>query len=148
MTIIGNPMTIPELDLRPEQAGAIQLSDDMQQTLALVAGYWKNRRVLLKALPSGILTVASPQVENIFHVTATDGDFAYQGSNIECAEVMIMGHPDNTGLIWVKNGEAATANNGWPLAKKEIIALTIGNLNNLHLLIITTAEKAIILYTK
>lgn len=148
MTSIGTPIAIPELDLRPEPTGGIELSDDMQQTLALLTGYWKNKRVLVKVLPSGALLVTNPQIKDVFHVTATTGSFAYQGSNIECSEVMVMGHPDNTGLVWVRTDVAASTSNAWPLAKKEIVAFTIDNLNKLRLLIATTAEKAIILYTK
>lgn len=148
MNTIGTPLHIPELDLRPEPSGGIQLSEDMQQTLALLTGYWKNRRVLIKSLPSGVLLVSNPPVKDIFHVTATSVNFNYQGEDIECSEVMIMGHPDNTGLVWVKNGIAATANNAWPLAKKEIISFAVSNLNELRLLIITNTEKAIVFYTQ
>lgn len=148
MHFIGNPMTIPELDLRPELAGGVNLSEDMQQTLALLAGYWQYKRVLLKASPSGILFVTSPQVKDIIHVTATDTNFAYQGDNIECSEVMVMGHPDNTGKIWVKAHSAALTTNAWPLDKKEVIGLSITNLNMLNLLIAVNTEKAIIAYTQ
>lgn len=147
MLSIGNPMPIPELDLRPEPTGGIQLTEDMQQALSLLVGYWKNKRVLLKASPSGALFVTSPQIKDIFHVTATSGNYAYQGENIECSEVLIMGHPDNTGRVWVKpNGTAATTN-AWPLNKDDVVGLGITNLNMLNLLIVTDTEKAIIAYT-
>lgn len=147
MSVIGNPMDIPELDLRPEPTGGIQLTDDMQQALALLVGYWKNKRVLLKATPSGVLFVTSPQIKDIFHVTATSGSFVYQGENIECSEVLIMGHPDNTGRVWVKPNATATTANAWPLAAGDVVGLGITNLNMLNLLIVTNTEKAIIAYT-
>lgn len=147
MQTIQQPLTIPELDLKPESAGAIELTLDMQQTLALLTGFWRNTRVLLKASPSGILFVTSPQLTDVLHVTATGANFNYQGENIPCSEVMVMGHPDNTGRIWVRPHAVATTSNAWPLAAKDVVGLSITNLNMLHLLIVTNTEKAIIAYS-
>lgn len=147
MQTIQQPLTIPELDLKPESAGAIELTLDMQQTLALLTGFWRNTRVLLKASPSGILFVTSPQLTDVLHVTATGANFTYQGENIPCSEIMVMGHPDNTGRIWVRPHAVATTSNAWPLAAKDVVGLSITNLNMLHLLIVTNTEKAIIAYS-
>jgi len=148
MSNIGVPLTIPELDLKPEPTGAIKLSDDMQQVLSLLAGFWLNKRILLKATPTGALFTTSPQLKDVFHVTAGSGDYAYQGSNISCSEVMIMAHPDNTGKVWVKPHATATVNNAWPLDKGDVVGLSISNLNMLNLLIAVNGEKAIIAYTE
>lgn len=147
MASIGVPLTIPELDLKPEPTGGIQLSEDMQQVLSLLTAFWRNKRILLKATPSGVLFVTSPQIKDIFHVTATSGNFAYQGENIECSEVMVIGHLDNTGRVWVRTDVAATVNNAVPLDKGDTFVLGITNLNMLRLLIVTNGEKAIIAYT-
>jgi len=147
MHFIGNPMAVPELDLRPEPAGAIQLTEDMQQVFALLAGYWRNKRVLLKASPSGVLFVTSPQVKDIFHITAVGANYTYQGENIECSEVLVMGHPDNTGRVWVKTNATASTDNAWPLNAGDVVGLGITNLNMLNLLIVVDTEKAIIAYT-
>ena len=147
MKTIGTPMQCPELDITPKPEGGIQLSDNMQQTLALLTAFWRNQRVVLKASPSGILFTASPQLEDIFHVLATSSDFAYQGNNLKITEVLVMGHPDNTGNVWARSKVAATVNNAWPLAAGEVMGFTITNLNMLRLLIKTDAEKAIIAYT-
>jgi len=120
----------------------------MQQVLALLAGYWQNKRVLLKATPSGMLCVTSPQVKDIYHVTANDDNYAYQGENIGCSEVMVIAHPDNTGRIWVKAHALALTTNSIPLDKKELFSFTITNLNMLNLLIATDTEKAIVIYTQ
>ena len=146
MATIHNPLTIPELDLKPEPTGGIELTENMQQTLALLAGFWQNKRVLLKASPGGILFVTSPQLKDVLHVTATTASFAYQGSNIPCSEVMVMAHPDNTGRIWVRTHVSASTANAWPLAAKDVVGISITNLNMLHLLIATNTEKAIIAY--
>jgi len=147
MLQIGTPMAIPELDLRPEPVGGVNLSEDMQQALALLAGFWKNRRVLLKSSMAGILFVAEPQITDVYHVQATSGDYLYRGEDIQCTEVMIMGHPDNAGLIWVKPHLQADTNNSWPLAKKEVVKISLSALSQLHLRIVTQNDIAIIAYT-
>lgn len=140
-------MQCPELDITPKPEGGIQLSDNMQQTLALLTAFWHNQRVVLKASPSGVLFTTSPQLEDIIHVPAGTGDFAYRGPDLKISEVMVMGHPDNTGNIWARSKVAATVNNAWPLAAKEVMGFTITNLNMLRLMIKVNGEKAIIAYT-
>ena len=147
MARIGNPMKCPELDLQPEPIGGIELSEDMQQVLSLLTAFWRNQRVILKATPTGVLFTCSPQLEDIFHVTATSADFPYQGMDKKVSEVMVMGHPDNTGNVWVRSKVAATVDNAWPLAAGEVVGFSITNLNMLHLLIKLNTEKAIIAYT-
>jgi len=147
MSTIGTPIKIPELNLQPEPTGGIELSENMQQVLSLNTAFWRNKRVVLKASPSGILFTCSPQLEDVFHLTGVGANDTYQGSNIKCSEVMVMGHPDNTDNIWVRSMKAATVNNAWPLAAKEVMGFSITNLNMLHLLIVTAGEKAIIAYT-
>lgn len=147
MNTIGTPMAIPELDLRPEPLGGIQLSEDMQQALSLLAGFWKNRRVLLKSSMAGILFVAEPQITDVIHITASSGDYLYHGDDIECTEVMIMGHPDNAGLVWAKPHLQADTDCSWPLAKKEVVKFTLSSLSQLHLRIVTNGDIAIIAYT-
>ena len=147
MQNIGTPMRCPELDLTPQLTGAIQLSDNMQQVLSLNTAFWRNQRVVLKATPSGVLFTCSPQLEDIIHVPATSNDFAYQGEDLKVSEVMVMGHPDNTGNVWARSKVAATVDNAWPLAAKEVMGFTITNLNMLRLLIKLDGEIAIIAYT-
>jgi len=148
MSTIGIPMTIPELDLKPEPAGGIQLSDDIKQALVLLAGYFKNQRVLIKCSRSGSLHTASSQIKDILHITASSGNYAYQGDSIECSELLIMGHPDNTGKVWVKPYQPAATNNSWPLDAKDVMVMAVDNLSQLNLLIANNGETAIILYTR
>ena len=147
MNRIGNPMAIPELNLQPEQQGGIELSENMQQTLALLAGYWRNNRVLLKASPSGVAFSCSPQIEAVYHVTGVGANDDYVGGDVKCSELMIMGHPDNTGRIWVKPHASATDANGWPLEAGDVIGLSLTNLNMLNIRIVVAAEIAIVAYT-
>jgi len=146
MNHIGTPLKIPELNLTPEPEGGIQLSKDMQQTLAMLTAFWQNKRVLLKASPAGILYTTNPCLIDIFHVTGDGANDVYQGDNIPCSEVMVMGHPSNGDTIWVRINKVATVDNAWPLLKYDVMKFNITNLSMLHLLIVTTTERAIIAY--
>ena len=147
MQRIGNPMAVPELNLQPEQQGGIELSKDMQQTLALLAGYWRNNRVLLKASPTGVLFSCSPQTEDVVHVIGDSPNYDYVGGDVKCSELLVMGDPDNTGRIWVKPHAAATDANGWPLEAGDVIGLSLTNLNMLNIRIVTAWDHAIFAYT-
>jgi hypothetical protein len=147
MQRIGTPLKCPDLNLQPEETKGIQLSADMQQVLSLLTAYWKNKRILVKASPTGAMFSSSPEAENCYHVTATSDNFAYTGDNIPCTEVLVMGHPNNAGLVWVHPKSAAGTTKSWPLAKTDAVGITLTNLNMLHLLIASDTEKAIIMYT-
>ena len=148
MAVIGTPIPCPELNIVPEPEGAVGISKDMQQTFALLTGFWRNKRILLKATPSGGLCVCSPQIKDVFHITADTDSYAYQGENVPCSEVLVMAHPDNTSEVWVKPNNTATVDNAWPLSAGDVIGFTISNLNMLNLLIVTNGEKVIITYTE
>lgn len=147
MPAIGTPIAVPELNLMPEQQGGVQLTDDMQQTLALLTAFFLNKRVVLKASATGMLYVTSPPMKDVLHVTATGAAYTYQGDAIPCSECLVMGHPDNTGRVWVKPNATATVNNAIPLDKGDTVLVSITNLNQLNLLIATNGEKAIIVYS-
>ena len=148
MSDILIPFSIEDLPTKPEMAARIRLSDDMQQTLASLVGFDNIARRLLRCTMGGVLYTTTPRLENIIHITGSGANDDYAGTDIKVTEVMIMGHPDNSSLIWVKNDEAATINNGWPLAAKAVVNVTIDNLLNLNLLIVGDGEKAIIAYTR
>lgn len=148
MRTIHSPLHIPELDLKPEFAGGIQLSDDMQQTLSLLAGFWKHKRLLLRASPSGILMTTDPQLKEVYTVTGSGANDTYQGENVPCSGVLVMGHPDNTGRIWVRPHTTASAANGWPLEAGDVVGFGLTNLNMLHALIVVDGEKLIIAYSE
>lgn len=147
MNQIGTPLKIPELNLTPEPEGGIQLSKDMQQTLDLLTAFWQNKRVVLKASPSGVLFTASPQIKDIIHVNGVAVTFTYKGDNIGCSEVLIMAHPDNVAMLWVKPNALALVTNAWPLAKSDVVGLGITNLNMLNLLFANVTDTAIIAYS-
>ena len=148
MAKIGIPMELPELRLEPPISGKVRLSDDMQQALSLLAAYGDHRRKLLRCSEEGILQIVSPQVKDIIHITDEDPNYEYQGSNVPCSEVLVAGHPDNTGRVWTRTNKTATVDNAWPLEAGCFFGFSIDNLDQLHLLIPTAADVAIICYTR
>ena len=147
MNQIGTPMKCPELNLSPEPEGGIQLSPDMQQVLSVLTGFVKNKRVLLKASPGGVLETTSARLQDITHYTADQTNYVKQGDNKPCSEIMVMAHPDNTGKVWVRTLTAATTSNSWPLGAGEVINFAVDNLRDLRMLIVVDTEKLIVAYT-
>lgn len=142
-----SPVKMPELNLTPESERGIELDPGMKQVMSLLTAYWREQRVTLKATPSGALFVCSSQLQDIFHITAGAGNYKYQGDDIACSEVLVMGHPSNGDTIWARPHKIATVNNAWPLLKYDVINFTITNLNMLHITIPVITQQAIIAYT-
>jgi len=148
MPDIHKALRIPELNLRPPITGKIRLSEDMQQTLALLTAHGNNQRVLLKATEKGVLHTVAPQIKDVVVVTANTTPYAWQGGDILCTEIVVMADLDNADRVWVRPNSAASDANGWPLDKGEPFGFTLSNLNQLHVTIETSGEKAIIAYTR
>ena len=146
MAKIGTPMKVPELNLQPEQDGAIELSADMQQVLSLITGFSKNRRIVVQASPVGALRTTSARILDVLHYTATAGNQTKSGADVPCSEVMCMGHPDNTGKVWIRSLVTATVDNSWPLGAGEVMSMSVDNLRDLQMLIVVDTEKLIVAY--
>lgn len=142
------PFKIEDLLLKPELAGRIKLSEDMQQALSTLVGYDGSTRRLLRCSQTGVLRVITPRIQKIVHVSDTNPNYVWQGSDIKITEVMIMSNALNSGLIWVKNDAPALATNGWPLLAKDVVNFSMDNLSNLHLKIVAANDIAIIAYTR
>lgn len=147
MAKISRPMSIPELNIHPPITKAISLSEGMQQTLALLTALSHNHRVVLRASGSGVLSTSSPLLQNIVHYTGSGANDTQSGDNVRCSEVLVLGHPTNTGSIWVRNGIPATVNNAFPLGKSESISFSLDNLKHLQMLFVTDGDVAIVAYT-
>ena len=143
MQRIGTPLKCPELQLQPEREGNIVLSDDMQQVLSLLTGFSKNQRIVLQASPVGALRTTSARIQDIKHIEGSGANDEVQGSDIPCSEVMCMGDPTNTGIIWVRTLTTASAMNAWPLGVGEVITLSMDNYRDLRALIVTHADMLI-----
>ncbi|MBA7571649.1 hypothetical protein ES708_13415 [subsurface metagenome] len=150
---INKPMDVPELNLRPPIDGKVRLSEDMQQTLALLTAYFENKRVLLKASESGVLNTVNPRIKNIWGATSTNAPSTKQGDDIPCNEVMILGHPDNDTTIWVRpySVYVPSGNNvniAWPVAANSVVNFVVSNLNQIWFYFVGATDKIIVAYTK
>lgn len=148
MADITIPFPFGDLPLKPEQTGKIKVSDGMQQTLASVLGWDGSSRKLLRAALSGVLQTTSPQVQAIVHKTSTGPNEVVIFDSIPITEVMVMAHPSNAEKVWVSVGVTPTTANGWPLDNGDVLNISIDNLNKLKLLIVTSGNAAIIMYTR
>lgn len=148
MANINKPMDIPDLNIKPPIDGKVRLSEDMQQTLALLIGYGDNARKLLRASESGVLNTTSARIKDIVHYTGVGANDTQTGDNVPCTECLVMGHPANTGKVWVRPDETATINNAWPLSASEVVNFTLDNLKQLNMLMVVAGEKIIVAYTR
>lgn len=148
MRVINKAMRILGLNVQPPIDDAVKLSDDMQQTLALLCGYGIDERKLLRASESGVLNVTSARLKDVVHFTGSGANDTQSGPDVTCCECMIMGHPSNTGLIWVRTKDVATVDNAWALAAKEAVSFTLDNLKQLQMLIVADGEKVIVAYSR
>ena len=148
MSIIGKAMRIVGLSLDPPIDKAVRLSEDMQQTLALLCGYGIDERKVLRASESGVLNVTSARIKDIEHYTGSGANDTQVGKNIPCTECMVMAHPDNTGKVWIRPDKTATVDNAWPLSAGEVVNFALDNLKQLNMLIAVGGEKLIVAYTR
>jgi len=148
MSIIGKAMRFVGLSLQPPIDKAVRLSEDMQQTLALLCAYGIDGRILLRASESGVLNVTSARIKDIQHYTGVGASDTQSGGDIPCTECLVMAHPDNTGKIWVRPGGTAATNNSWPLAGGEVVNFTLDNLKQLSMLMVVDGEKVIVAYSR
>lgn len=148
MGVIRSPFDIPELNTKPPMDTSPRVSDDIQQTLATLVGYDGVTRHLVRCTPRGLLQVVNPRIIGFLNISRTNGNYAYQGSNIPCSEIIVRADKDNSSLVWVNVFAVAGEDIGWPLSANEYITMTITNMQQLHLLIVGDAEKVVILYTQ
>lgn len=148
MTTINKPMDVSELNIQPPLKGKTRLSDDMQQTLALLTAMGADKRRPLRCSESGVLNITDPRIKDIKHYTGVGANDTQQGDDIPCTTVMVMGHPSNGDTVWVRPNKTATVDNAWPLLKREVIGFTLDNLSQLHMLMVTDTERVIVAFTR
>lgn len=90
--------------------------------------------------------ITSPEIQDIKHYASSGPNETKQGDNVACAEVMCMGHPNNTSNIWVRTDVTATTSNAWPLGAGEVINFNVNNLSDLQVLIEVSGESLIVAY--
>lgn len=152
MPDINKPMDIPELNLQPPITGKVKLSPDMQQTLALLCAMGNSERIMLRASVEGVLLTGEPVINDVVVLTgavvAPETDSLAQGDNIPCSQAMIMAHPENTDTVWVRPYAKPEDTHKWPLESGDVVKFAVDNLNRLHFLFDTDAERVTIAYTR
>ena len=148
MLEILKSLTFEDLPTKPPLVGKPKMSEDLQQTVALLVGWDGATRRLIGVSPSGVLYVASPRVKGILNILADQTSYTWQGADILTSEVLIRAKPTNSGRIWVNVGAAGAVDTGYPLDSGEWVRFSINNLHSLHLFIAVDTERAIVIYTK
>ncbi len=145
---ITKPFTFKDLPTKPEITGRPKLSEDLQQTIALLSGWDASTRRLIRCSPSGTIRVGSARAKGIINVLADRPAYVITLDNIPTSEVMIRSFPDNTGRVFVNIGVAAALDIGYPLFVGEWVSLSVNNLNSLQLYIEKNADMVAVIYTE
>ena len=90
--------------------------------------------------------VVGATIQDIKHYTGVGANDAQRGTDAVCHQLLVTGHPSNTGIVWVRTGVAATVNNAWPLAAGEVFSFEVDNMSELQMLIVVAGEKLIVAY--
>jgi len=113
-----------------------------------LCAYGIDKRVVLRASEAGVLNTTSARIKDIVHYTGSGANDTQSGGDVPCTECMVMGHPDNSGKVWVRPGVTATVNNAWPLAAGDVVSFTLDNLKQLSMLMVTDGDIVIVAYTR
>lgn len=142
------PLTFEDLPVKPPITGRPRISEDIQQTAALLVGWDKSTRRLVAVNPQGILHTAQAMAKGTIRFQAT-GDFdTWQGSDIKTSEVLIKAKEDNVGIINLNIGAAAELAVGYPLDSGEWVTISVNNLNSIHLHFRKDNDWVYMFYTK
>jgi len=148
MPEILKSLTFEDLPTRPPLVGRPRISEDLQQTVALLVGWDGATRRLVRVSPLGVLYAVSPPVQGIINLLADQAAYNWQGDYIETNEVMIRAHEDCVSGLWINVGAAAAPDTGYFLDNREVVVFSITNLHSLHIHIVDDTQKAFIIYTK
>lgn len=86
------------------------------------------------------------QLQDIKHFTGSGANDTQSGDDVACTEIICMGHPSNTGKVWVRTNTPGTVNNAWPLGAGEVFNFGVNNLSEVQMLIVVNGEKLIVAY--
>lgn len=147
MAEIQIPFPLKDIPVKPEMTGRLKIDAVMIQTLASLCGWDGEARRLLTCSLSGSLQVTSPPVKAVINKATSDPNEHITFSDIPTTEVMILARHTNTGDVWVNTGAAAGVDTGWPLAAGDSLKVSVNNLQDLRLIVVTSGDKVIIVYT-
>ncbi len=147
MEIIKN-LRFDDLLVKPPFGGKLRLSDDIQQTIALIIGWDGESRRMIRSSPNGIVRVCDGQAKGVLNVTADSGAYTLTPPDTPTSEIIVKAHVDNVGQVVVNIGVTASLTAGFPLDPGESVEFSVNNLSAIRLYVELTTEKAAILYTE
>lgn len=145
---ILKPLTFDDLPTKPPITGRPKLTEDLQQTIALLSGWDGATRRLIRVSPTGVIRIGSARALGLYNIAANTDDYTTKCDDCPTSEVMLRAFPDNTGRVFVNIGAAAALNVGYPLFTGEWVSLSVNNLNSLQLYIEKNDDKVAAIYTE
>lgn len=142
------PLTFDDLPVKPPLVGHPRISEDLQQTVALLVGWDKSTRRLVSVSPTGVLHAASAPVKGIANLLSVGDGTTQQGDDVKTSEVLIRADKNNTEDVWVNVGKAAAVDVGYPLNGSDWVSFSVNNLHSLHFYFEKLNDKVSIIYTK
>ena len=142
------PFTFEDVPVSPPLSGQPVISNEIDQTFAMLVGWDGSTRRLVRVSPSGSIRVGSARAKGILDILSDQAGYVLTCPNCPVSEVMIRAYPDNTGRVFVNIGKAAALNVGYPLFTGEWVSLSVNNLNSLQLYIEKDVERVEIIYTE
>ncbi len=137
-----------DLPTKPPISGRPKVSDDFQQTIALLSGYDGETRRLVRISPTGVIRMGPAKAIGVYNVVANTDGYVISCADCPVSEVMIRAFPENTGRVFLNVGDTAALNVGYPLEGGEWVTLSVNNMNTLSLYIEKNAEKVAAIYTE
>lgn len=141
------PFPIKGVPLKPELIGSVKLDETAIQTLAALLGWDGESRRLLTCALNGSLHTIAPTVKAIINTTGSGANDDITFSDTPTSEVMIMANPANSGDVWINIGAAAAVDTGWPLDAGDMLIVSVNNLQDLQMRIISDGDKTILIQT-
>jgi len=141
------PFSLSGIPLKPEMTGRMKVDDTMIQTLAALCGWDGQARRLLTCAVNGALHVTTPPAKAIVNSASTGNNENITFTDEPTTEVMIISNPNNTGDVWVNIGAAGVVDTGWPLQPGDVVNLSINNMTELNLFVVTSGDKVITVRT-
>lgn len=141
------PFPIKGLPMKPELTGQQTVDDKIIQTLATLLGWDGESRRLITCAINGALHSVSPPVAGFTNVASTGNNEDVTFSEQRTTEIIVMANKSNAGDVWVNVGAAAAVDTGWPLDAGETLKISINNMQELNLFVVTSGDKVIIVRT-
>ncbi len=138
------PFPLKGIPVKPELRGRQKVDETLIQSLSALMGFDGEARRLLTCALAGSLHTVSPPVTSITNHISSQPVEDITFGDIPVTEVMIRACPTNVGDVWVNVGAAAGVDTGWQLGAGDHIKLSLNNLSELNLHVITFADMVII----